>query len=137
MYKNFYLTESEKEQILKQHKSHGYKKPLNEQSYGDDEEMTDDSNLYPTYDGENNFIGMNEPSEMDVQTNPNEINLREQMLFIVKNLDGSHTEDRGVTQEKMAEVLKAMIMKYVNPKDTISVKEWNNIYYTITNDRYA
>jgi hypothetical protein len=30
MYKNFTLTESEKEQILKQHKSHGYKKPLNE-----------------------------------------------------------------------------------------------------------
>ena len=31
MYKNFSLTESEKAQILKQHKKHGYKKPLNEQ----------------------------------------------------------------------------------------------------------
>ena len=30
MYKNFTLTESEKAQILKQHKNHGYKKPLNE-----------------------------------------------------------------------------------------------------------
>jgi hypothetical protein len=30
MYKNFILTESEKEQILNMHKSHGYKKPLNE-----------------------------------------------------------------------------------------------------------
>jgi hypothetical protein len=32
MYKNFSLTESEKEQILNMHKDHGYKKPLNEQS---------------------------------------------------------------------------------------------------------
>jgi hypothetical protein len=31
MYKNFTLTESEKEQILNMHKEHGYKKPLNEQ----------------------------------------------------------------------------------------------------------
>jgi len=30
MYKNFKLTESEKEQILNMHKEHGYKKPLNE-----------------------------------------------------------------------------------------------------------
>jgi hypothetical protein len=30
MYKNFTLTESEREQILNQHKNHGYKKPLNE-----------------------------------------------------------------------------------------------------------
>jgi hypothetical protein len=30
MYKNFNLTESEREQILNQHKEHGYKKPLNE-----------------------------------------------------------------------------------------------------------
>jgi hypothetical protein len=30
MYKNFNLTESEKEQILNMHKEHGYKKPLNE-----------------------------------------------------------------------------------------------------------
>jgi hypothetical protein len=32
MYKNFTLTESEREQILNQHKEHGYKKPLSEQS---------------------------------------------------------------------------------------------------------
>jgi hypothetical protein len=30
MYKNFTLTESEREQILNQHKEHGYKKPINE-----------------------------------------------------------------------------------------------------------
>ena len=30
MYKNFILTESERKEILKQHKNHGYKKPLNE-----------------------------------------------------------------------------------------------------------
>jgi hypothetical protein len=33
MYKNFTLTESEREQILNQHKKHGYKKLLNEQGY--------------------------------------------------------------------------------------------------------
>jgi len=32
MYKNFNITESEKEQILNNHKSHGYRQPLNEQS---------------------------------------------------------------------------------------------------------
>jgi hypothetical protein len=32
MYKNFNLTESEREQILNMHIEHGYKKPLNEQS---------------------------------------------------------------------------------------------------------
>jgi hypothetical protein len=35
MYKNFNLTESEKEEILNKHKAHGYKKPLNEEE--DDE----------------------------------------------------------------------------------------------------
>jgi hypothetical protein len=30
MYKNFNLTEQEKKQIMEMHKSHGYKKPLNE-----------------------------------------------------------------------------------------------------------
>jgi hypothetical protein len=42
MYKNFNLTESEKEQILKQHKKHGYGKTLNEQY--EDESMGDDTN---------------------------------------------------------------------------------------------
>lgn len=32
MYKNFNLTESEKEQILNKHKEHGYGKPLNEET---------------------------------------------------------------------------------------------------------
>jgi hypothetical protein len=32
MYKNFKLTETEKKQILNQHKKHGYGKPLNEAS---------------------------------------------------------------------------------------------------------
>ena len=30
MYKNFKVTEEEKEQIMEMHKSHGYKKPMNE-----------------------------------------------------------------------------------------------------------
>jgi hypothetical protein len=30
MYKNFNLTEEERQQIMESHKSHGYKKPLNE-----------------------------------------------------------------------------------------------------------
>lgn len=46
MYKNFNLTESEKEEILKKHKSHGYGKPLNEQ-YNDGEEINE-----PEMDGE-------------------------------------------------------------------------------------
>lgn len=47
MYKNFTLTESEKEQILSMHKEHGYKKPLNEWEdqeihYGADSDDDDD-----------------------------------------------------------------------------------------------
>ena len=30
MYKNFNLTDEERQQIMESHKSHGYKKPLNE-----------------------------------------------------------------------------------------------------------
>jgi hypothetical protein len=61
MYKNFNLTESEREQILNQHKEHGYKKPLNEQSYVDDMGMDGDDDLYPTFDGDNQFVGMSKP----------------------------------------------------------------------------
>ena len=46
MYKNFNITDEERQQIMEQHKSHGYKKPINEQSFEDyqdrkysDEEM--------------------------------------------------------------------------------------------------
>lgn len=35
MYKNFKITEEERQQILESHMSHGYKKPLNEQSNDD------------------------------------------------------------------------------------------------------
>lgn len=38
MYKNFNLTEEEKKQIMKMHKSHGYKKPINEEEEYEDEE---------------------------------------------------------------------------------------------------
>lgn len=52
MYKNFTLTESEKEQILKQHKKHGYKKPLNEQS-NDDSTQDMSNDVEPNIDGDN------------------------------------------------------------------------------------
>jgi hypothetical protein len=57
MYKNFNLTESEKEEILKKHKSYGYGKPLNEQ-YNEpdmDDEEIDDPEMYgetPLYEPE-------------------------------------------------------------------------------------
>jgi hypothetical protein len=113
MYKNFNLTESEKEQILKQHQSHGYKKGLNEQSFED----------YST--------------DMESETKSNDINLQEQLLFIVEHLDGSHTEDSNVTPEKMVEVLKETIKQFVNPNDSITVRDWEKLYYSITNDMYA
>jgi hypothetical protein len=68
MYKNFYLTESERERILGMHKEHGYKKPLNEQSYSDDIETDDD--LHPSFDGDGKFIGMSKPmGDMDDNNN--------------------------------------------------------------------
>jgi hypothetical protein len=38
MYKNFNLTDEERQQIMEQHKSHGYKKPLNEKMFNDEGE---------------------------------------------------------------------------------------------------
>jgi hypothetical protein len=45
MYKNFKITEEEKKQILESHMSHGYKKPLNEQSDDDSTQYTDQETL--------------------------------------------------------------------------------------------
>ena len=42
MYKNFNLTESEREEILNSHKEHGYKQPLNEQK---SDRMVSDDNM--------------------------------------------------------------------------------------------
>jgi len=53
MYKNFNLTESEKEQILNMHKDHGYKKPLNEIN----ESSTMDDEEYFARHGENVWTG--------------------------------------------------------------------------------
>ncbi len=39
MYKNFNLTEKERQQIMEMHQSRGYKKPMNEQSAGYDDAM--------------------------------------------------------------------------------------------------
>ena len=61
MYKNFNLTESEKEEILKQHKSYGYGKSLNEQ-YNDGEEINEpDMDSEPELEDE----GMTPPLKMD------------------------------------------------------------------------
>jgi hypothetical protein len=45
MYKNFKITEEEKKQILESHMSHGYKKPLNEQSNDDSTQVTNRETL--------------------------------------------------------------------------------------------
>ena len=59
MYKNFKLTESEKEQILNMHKSHGYGQPLNEATTTPDEKIA-----YDFYSGAygpgSNLYGMGE-----------------------------------------------------------------------------
>jgi len=51
MYKNFNLTEQEKQQIMEMHKSHGYKKPLHENHHADNmkviEKITRDINVGP------------------------------------------------------------------------------------------
>lgn len=117
MYKNFNLTESEKEQILKQHQSHGYKKGLNEQSFED-------------YSSD-----MEQPG--DEMKSPDSVNLQSRLLFIADNLDAGHTDDMNVTSESMVELLKEVIKQYVNPNETIPLKDWEKLYYSITNDSYA
>ena len=240
MYKNFNLTESEKEQILKQHQSHGYKKPLNEQEFGGykegpgekqtpefnhfgkivkpkllsagfkydfDKRMidygTENSMIYGDHstginvlwnkpkDGKNweyvvwsgnnkglkkfpiggsdqnnmkaandavNYalmlkksMSLNEQSfedyssdmdgEMeqssDEMKSPDSVNLQSRLLFIADNLDAGHTDDMNVTSESMVELLKEVIKQYVNPSETIPLKDWEKLYYSITNDSYA
>jgi hypothetical protein len=228
MYKNFNLTESEKEQILNQHKEHGYKKSLNEQEIGGQnwgkggtlirlpkgsnntndairiqsdlrgdkydvvisvqsnkkvrseikgntifktvesmlgnkfQEKGDwtvvsgdvDSNTYNKIVKLLSSLGVDEKnntfvtqvseqsfedysSDMESETQSNDINLQEQLLFIVEHLDGGHTEDSNVTPEKMVEVLKETIKQFVNPNDSITVRDWEKLYYSITNDMYA
>jgi hypothetical protein len=253
MYKNFNITESEREQILNQHKEHGYKKSLNEQSLGNEnvedekeelsfhmkngvianllekrgykkvKESTNDGNViniydyvdgsytirveifttkdkilgivlyrgpefgYPNTKVEENliekifkreFISLNKglgnfqdvldkakdilestkkynnapglpksrmyeqsfedySTDMESKTQSNGINLQEQLLFIIEHLDGGHTEDSNVTPEKMVEVLKETIKQFVNPNDSITVRDWEKLYYSITNDMYA
>ncbi len=59
MYKNFNLTDQERQQIMEMHESHGYKKPINEQhqpSNFKEEQMVDDEN--PEGDvSEQGFLG--------------------------------------------------------------------------------
>ena len=251
MYKNFNITESEKKEILNMHKSHGYKKPLNEGmgmiwltkiKIDSPKELTDeeklemaskfqnsfngriavefgpnewydyngriediqkyedhinnevygqfrkspnaasfektvrqdrrDPNLEQPYDSKytsfddyqdksrkelaarlkdfntrrengtldeqsSGYIADEEPTNRgDRMRKPDGINLQEQLLFIVENLDGRHTES-AVGREQMTEVLKETIRRFVNPNDTIPFKEWNSVYYPITNDDYA
>lgn len=83
------------------------------------------------------YIADEEPTNMGGKMRkPDGINLQEQLLFIIENLDGRHTES-PVGREQMMEVLKETIRRFVNPNDTISSKEWNSVYYPITNDEYA
>ncbi len=247
MYKNFNLTESERKQILNMHKSHGYKKPLNEgmgmiwltkikidspKQLTDEEKVAMTNKFQNSYNGRiavefgpnewydwngriediqkyedhinNNVYGeyrkspnaasfektvrqsrrdpnLEQPydakyssfddyqdqgrkelatklkdfnarrengnldeqsvedysSDMGNETQSNGINLQEQLLFIVEHLDGGHTEDSSVTSEKMIEVLKETIKQFVNPNDSITVRDWEKLYYSITNDMYA
>jgi len=66
MYKNFTLTESEREEILNRHKEHGYKQPLNEQStntgqkilvYKDSQQST--TPFLIVLDGQGKKVGVN------------------------------------------------------------------------------
>jgi len=79
MYKNFSLTDEERKDILEQHASHGYKKPLNEQTTVNMDIVQDQTikikkylgftaNLYS--DPQNrNFVKQIRFDEMSVQTN--------------------------------------------------------------------
>ena len=37
----------------------------------------------------------------------------------------------------MIEVLKETIKQFINPNDSITVRDWEKLYYSITNDMYA
>ena len=60
MYKNFNLTEEERQQIMEQHKSHGYKKPLSEQSQL---QSMKDPNFFDKFNNTNDNV--DEPSQKE------------------------------------------------------------------------
>lgn len=59
MYKNFKLTESEREEILNSHKAHGYKKPLSEQSEPVSLPYPSGSEPKPVHNGSTKFEPIN------------------------------------------------------------------------------
>jgi hypothetical protein len=83
-----------------------------------------------------NVISEQSENEYNMEE-PKGISLKDRLLFIVNNLDGGHTDDTGVASEQMVQLLKTTIENFVNPKDTIPLKQWERMYYSITNDSYA
>lgn len=73
MYKNFKLTEEEKNQILEMHQSNGYKKPLNEQEISG--ANIDDVKKY--FENSDNFVISDEITSSSQYTD----------IFIIKVLD--------------------------------------------------
>lgn len=75
MYKNFNLTESEREQILSMHQAHGYKKPLNENSQQAMVMLQQDTQAFNQEVGEDltpeeyKELSCTEPSEIEMPQN--------------------------------------------------------------------
>jgi uncharacterized membrane protein len=75
MYKNFNLTDEERQQIMEQHKSHGYKKPLNENSQQAMAMLQQDTQAFNQEVGEDltpeeyKELSCTEPSEIEMPQN--------------------------------------------------------------------
>lgn len=112
MYRNFKITEEEKQQILESHKKHGYKKPLNEDEY-----MGDDTN-----DGSEQDMGSSDGLVVDDSIF---IPVQGFMVYVTyKEEDGYEEVDVRVSQDEegnpVFNVNEVMMPEGGNPEDFIN-----------------
>jgi len=104
MYKNFNLTDEERQQIMEQHKSHGYRKPINEQGG-----PIDPSSYETNINGDNKVAPpqMNKPQP---QAKPHPFalliaNLKHQLTGAGLRLTGNNTYTGKVGRNNVSVVL--------------------------------
>jgi len=140
MYKNFNLTESEKEQILNMHKDHGYKKPLNEQSFEDyqarkysDEEMDAMTKTQMDHDDEkfrSETMGYGDENETDGSGYDLSVT-----MAIMSHLSDLQEVSKG--SRDRINFIKVLVKKYI-PKDIeVNTDKLDALYDQVSNGDFS
>jgi hypothetical protein len=132
MYKNFKLTESEKEEILNNHKAHGYRKPLNEQQAGSLKGKTFDEYEQGALKGRNFKINIS--NTQAVLNNPLPANI----ITVIKDFkSGGYTIIKGGTIEGYDTYKGGGKVLFTGPHDDCDVQLDKIIGYDSLRGGYA